>query len=285
MAIKYFLATGPFGPVLLLAPRLLLILRTLLPRLRLALVWLFRSREPGVESFHTTPDNQRVLCATIAAITGYNQSDILRYRDELLADADFQRFCHEAMRARYRQALLDPEYRWGHRLAHYLLIRATKPGFVVEAGVRHGLGAAMILRALERNAAEGQPGEYLGIENNRQRDAFLWRLYPGDRGELVYGDSEQVLAQSARKIDLFLHETTTDPGHVSRQLAALQHRLAPDSIIVTPWLLLPLLDFAASRGLAVAMHHHAPLNHWVQGNNMMFLFDPKAARQAQATAA
>ncbi len=274
------LASGPLGRLLLFAPRLLVILRGFGPRLRLALVWLFRSYEPGVESFHTTPENERVLCAIIATITGHSLPGILRYREELLADADFQHYCQEALLAQHRQALVDPEYRWGHRLAYYLLIRAIRPGFVVEAGVRHGFGAAMILRALERNAAEGQPGDYLGIENNPARDAFLWRLYPGYRGDLVYGDSEQVLARSERQIDLFLHETTSDPGHVARQLAALQPRLAAGSVIASPWPLLPLLDYAGSQGLAAVTHHVVPFNHWLTGGTMMFLFRPGAARRA-----
>ncbi len=284
MILKHFLA-GPFGRILLLAPRLLVILRTFATRFRRALTWLVRSRELGMESFNVTPENQRVLCATIATITGHSLSEILRYREELQADADFHRYCQEALDAHHRQALVDPEYRWGYRLAHYLLIRATKPGFVVEAGVRHGFGAAMILRALERNAAEGRPGEYLGIEKNPERDAFLWRLYPGYRGDLVCGDSEQVLAQSEHKIDLFLHETTTDPGHVARQLAALHPRLTADSIIASPWQLLQLLDYAENQGLAMVTHKFIPLDHWLSGSNMMFLFRQKSAQQMLGEAA
>ncbi|MBP7062804.1 MAG: hypothetical protein KBB36_01490 [Ferrovibrio sp.] len=190
----------------------------------------------------------------------------MRYREELLADVDFHRYCQEALDAHHWQALVDPEYRWGHRLAHYLLIRATKPGFVVEAGVRHGFGAAMILRVLER-------------------DAFLWRLFPGYRGEVVRGDSEQVLAQLEHKIDLFLHETTTDPGHVARQLAALQPHLTARSIIAAPWHLQTFLDYAESQGLAVITHHLTPFDHWLSGTNMMFLFRQKSAQQMLGEAA
>lgn len=46
----------------------------------------------------------------------------------------------------------------------YLIARLAKPRLIVETGIRSGLGSMLILRALQRNAAEGAPGELVSVD-------------------------------------------------------------------------------------------------------------------------
>ena len=55
----------------------------------------------------------------------------------------------------------DDEPRYGYRYMYYAVVRLMRPKVVVEIGNHDGLGSAVLLRALERNAVEGDEGVLL----------------------------------------------------------------------------------------------------------------------------
>ena len=63
-----------------------------------------------------------------------------------------------------RRASANQEPLLGKRRALYCVVRLLRPRVIVESGVKDGLGSAVLLRALERNTAEGRPGMLLGFD-------------------------------------------------------------------------------------------------------------------------
>jgi hypothetical protein len=157
-------------------------------------------------------------------------------------------------------------------MLYYLLVRALKPGFVVEAGVDKGLGATIICEALRRNAAEGYTGDYLGIEDNPLQRSSIYARFPHKRGEVRHGNSPDVIHTIARKIDLFVHDTTPDPVHVGAQLEALQGHMAERGVLVSTWAVPQFVEYAATNGKRLLVHKEEPARHWYSGSRLIAVF-------------
>jgi hypothetical protein len=96
----------------------------------------------------------------------------------------------------------------GNRAIWYAIARTRKPKLVVETGILSGLGSLALLRALERNAAEGHEGELLSVDS----DPGAGWLVPGSlhgRWSKLVGISTQVLpaALRDRAVDVFIQDS------------------------------------------------------------------------------
>lgn len=266
------LLTTWWGRILLLPLRFFIAVQNVWHRMFPILPWLLRSREFGVETYRTTRLNQIALCSTLAVVTGKPASELRRYLDEIDSDVALHDYLRSVIRASQFRWSLDHEFGPGRRLAYYLLIRALRPRFVVEAGVKHGFGALLISRALARNREEGDVGEYLGLELQGKYDSFIWRNYPDRVGKIEYGDSASLIAELQAKIDCFIHETTSEPEHVIAQLSALLPRLSENSVIASPWLLPELIEYAEAHHKSFLVHQEDPDCHWYAGSKSIFVF-------------
>lgn len=156
-------------------------------RPREALRYLAHSQE--ISNWTYDLENEAEALSVIAELLSADPAAIGLYRDELRSDT---RLLHE-IEARLKSApRRDPEVRYGYRIMHYCLARAMKPQIVAELGVHDGLGAAVMLRALEKNTWEGYPGLFLAFDDSPESGWLIpdWLRegmvnYLGDATELI----------------------------------------------------------------------------------------------------
>jgi Methyltransferase domain len=133
--------------------------------------------DPEVESYTYRVANVDGMLATIAEATGAPIDQLRGYVIE--ADTDPELGEHLARRLRWR---FDVKRRPGlaNRLGWYVLIRVIRPRLIVETGIYNGFGSLTLLRALERNAADGTLGELISFDSSELAGTFVdRRRYPG----------------------------------------------------------------------------------------------------------
>src|SRR5947207_14206936 len=81
--------------------------------------------------------------ALLARHTDLPYVELMRYRRELLDSGEFQ--------GHFERCLGDVHYGFAGLAELYAVVRAFKPGVVVETGVSSGMSSAHILRALAEN--------------------------------------------------------------------------------------------------------------------------------------
>jgi hypothetical protein len=236
------------------------------------LPWAVASREHTNFSYETTEISRAGLCGMVAVIANTDIGSVRAFENELRSNAELADHVRADHADSDRKWTSDAEFRSGHHMLYYLLVRALKSGFVVEAGVDKGLGATIICEALRRNAADGYTGDYLGIEYNPLQRSSIYAGFPRKRGEIRHGNSPEVIQSISRKIDLFVHDTTPDPAHVRAQLDALQDHMAHGGVIASPWALPQLVEYATNNGKRLLMHKEEPARHWYQGSRWIAVF-------------
>ena len=97
---------------------------------------------------------------------------------------------------------------YGRRLGWYAIVRHLKPSLLVETGIHDGLGSSVLLRAIERNAAEGVDGRPDLLRHparGRVADPRALRA----RHDVRTGVSLGLLAGAVRgqAIDFFVHDS------------------------------------------------------------------------------
>jgi hypothetical protein len=161
--------------------------------------------DPEFDNFTYKLDNAPELARTLSALLWKPQDELARY----LAEPD----CDPAMTTELRKHLrwrLDVKHQppLGRRYALYALARALKPALIVESGTQDGLGAIALLRALELNASEGDPGRLLSVDTLTTAG---W-MVPDDRRHswmLEYGSADEVLARvlPGNQLGLMIEDT------------------------------------------------------------------------------
>jgi hypothetical protein len=166
--------------------------------------------DPEVGDFSYDLRNREVFAAQLAEALGRSTADVLGWMAEAerhpVLDAELRR----QLRGRWD---LHRRPQFGPRLGWYAIVRATRPRLVVETGIRHGLGALVLLAALERNADEGHPGELVSIDS----DPSSGSLVPPGRfanWTRIIGLSPDALkpAVAGRQVDVLIHDTPGAAG-------------------------------------------------------------------------
>lgn len=146
--------------------------------------------DPEVDNFTYDLDNEAELAAGVADVLGASPARVL----ELFAEAHGDpvlRNLGAPLRLRVDTKRRLPP---GKRLAWYAAARLRRPEVAVECGILDGFGSAILLAALERNAAEGGPdGRLLSFDllpgSGRLVPAALrhrWEpVYEGTPGAIV----------------------------------------------------------------------------------------------------
>jgi predicted O-methyltransferase YrrM len=190
--------------------------------------------------------------ALLARYTGLPYAQLVRYRRELLDDSEFQ--------AHLKRCRAEVPYVFAGLAELYAVVRAAKPGVIVETGVASGLSSAHILRALAAN----QRGMLHSIDlPNVQHGSVLpqgrttgWMVPDSLRGrwKLNIGDSRKLLPevlQALGGIDLFLHDSDHSYEYMSFEFELAFPRLkagglflSDDTHLHTAW-----DDFCTKQGL------------------------------------
>jgi predicted O-methyltransferase YrrM len=274
-ALKQRLRASPLAPLVLLPVRIRASLGACLPRLGAALRWTLHSREFTNFTYDYTPRNVEFLVQSLAVVSGRPARDVRRYLEEARSDRELARLLAERRAAGPQARVTDPELRLGRQLAWYALTRLLRPCRVVETGVSHGLSAALVSQALLRNAAEGSPGEYVGIDLAPDAGGLL--AEPHRRvARLVTGDSRTVLASMDGPVDLFISDSHVSAEVEYDECRTVASHLAAGAVIATTVSeLLP--RFAEETGRRCVVFHEEPAEHWFAGAWIGFAFGPRAA--------
>jgi hypothetical protein len=204
--------------------------------------------DPETESFTFELANESELVDALAGALGEAREELLGYVLEAHADPELNERLTRHLRWRFDVKHRPP---LGNRLAWYLIARAVKPELIIEAGVYHGLGSLALLRALERNAAEGHPGELMSIDVNRRAGVMVreelrprWRRLTGSTGDLL----ESALA--GRRVGMLIHDTPhTEENQRIEFGAALAHAAGRLVLIDSSGWMPTLPEICAQRGV------------------------------------
>jgi hypothetical protein len=188
--------------------------------------------DPELESYTFELKNEPALVDLVAHAMGVPAAMLAGYCAEVHMDPELNGRLTAAVRWRPETKRRLPP---GVRVLWYVLVRVRKPRLVVETGVLMGLGSLTILRALERNAAEGFPGRLISVDPD---PAAGWLVPPRLRGPwtLLTGLSTQALpaALAGERVGILFQDT---PHGYQSQLAEFGLALAhgdPPLILLDP---------------------------------------------------
>lgn len=194
----------------------------------------FVTLDPDIHTFTYDLANRDELCEAVAAILDADPLAAQEYGRELVTDANLR--AKLSQRGRWR---LDAKNRppLGRHVASYCAVRLLKPSLIVESGIKHGLGTAVLLRALERNSAAGHHGRLLSIDPDPEA-GWLVDADANPNWELVRKASEKALPEAlfGRPVEMLISDSLPD-----RQ--------------VVEWELTAALSSGSQRTLVVANHH------------------------------
>jgi Methyltransferase domain len=159
---------------------------------------------------------------------------------------------------------------FGRRLAWYALARLKRPALVIETGVHDGLGALILLRALERNAQEGAPGRLVSFDIN---PAAGWIVGSHAAWELRTQPALEGLPAVLRdgpEIGLFIHDSLHTYENERGELELAAAALASDGVLVSdnahgsP----ALIHVCTKLGMQYFGFHERPADHFYTGGAM-----------------
>ena len=130
----------------------------------------------------------------------------------------------------------DHEPKLGKRRAVYCALRVEQPAIVAETGVHNGLGSAVVLRALERNEAEGRPGKLLAFDIEPETGWLVDRDRHSERFHFYLGDTKSTLPAvlAEHGVDFFIHDSVHQyEFEVFEFETALQHSRASGWFSIT----------------------------------------------------
>ena len=192
----------------------------------LAVEYAFKGRE--TDNFTYELENEAELRGFVISATAASAGRVRALFAELHED----RRLRDALSAELRtHPDRHPEPLYGSRVAFYCLTRLFLPATVVETGVHDGLGAAVILRALERNAEEGHPGTLHGFDIDHDAGwlipaGLLKRYVPHE------GDLEETLAPAlgGLEVGLSIHDVGNRDGDLMEHATVVRH--AADRLVI-----------------------------------------------------
>jgi hypothetical protein len=117
--------------------------------------------DPELSNFTYEISNHDELADFVANALVIERSQAAGYVQEAEQDGELRELLRERTRGRLDRRR-TPLY--GRRLGWYALVRALKPALIVETGIHDGLGSVLLLRALQRNRAQGAPGRLISVD-------------------------------------------------------------------------------------------------------------------------
>jgi predicted O-methyltransferase YrrM len=211
--------------------------------------------------------NEGELATLVAGPLGSDEKQAARYLQELREDTELIERLDRGLRSDPRR---DGVARLGKRRALYATVRMARPRVVVETGLYDGLATAVLLRALQRNEAEGDPGRLLGFDLEEASAWLVWDELGRGRFERHIGDAVELMprALDGQNIDFLVHDTDKVAESERAELElAIEHGTEPlilytddDSVTGT------LREICAERGGRGEFIWEQPERHFWRGN-------------------
>ncbi len=276
MSIRSFVRYTEAGRLLMIPVRFVLFgLPPMFRQLRLAVRWVFTSKEYYNWTYDLTDLNKAYLASYIAVVSGHEQSLIEGYIRELENDQALRALLIERTLASPDRHSCDVEPRYGKRLGWYALVRATKPRIIVETGVDRGLGTAVMAAALMQNEKEGHPGVVYATDIAADCGHLLAGPYK-KYCKIIIGDSIESIKKLTQPTDIFLHDSCHEPEYEWSEFMAIEPRLHPGSLVLSDNSLLTpkLLEFSRRIGRSFLYYQDQPKDHWWPGDGIGTAFKP-----------
>ena len=230
--------------------------------------YLWHSRE--LTNFTYELANESEIANFVAAALGTDPETVTTLLGELRSDNELM---DELRRGLQRRASASQEPLLGKRRALYCVVRLLRPRVIVESGVKDGLGSAVLLRALERNEAEGDPGILLGFDIDPDAGWLVdWKARP-ERQSLFIGDVRDTLEPVLEEngVDLFINDSLHVYDHerfefqaASRYRRSTRLVLYCDDASVTR----ALEEVCRGLGGRSSRMKEIPKNHYWRGNEI-----------------
>jgi hypothetical protein len=208
--------------------------------------------------------NEEELARFLEKAVGIPTRDAEAYIAELQGDSELRSAIEANLRGRSDRNRTMP---YGRRLGWYAIVRARKPKLVVETGVHDGLGSAVLLRALQRNADEGDDGTLVSFDINDQAG---W-LVPDSlrsRHQLEIGSAPGNFARAfdGRRVGLFIHDSDHRYEHEIAEFEAVGPMCAPNAVLITDNAFgAAFPDFCERQGIRTHIFKEVPRGHWYPG--------------------
>lgn len=260
---KFLKLVSKSGPLRVLK-RLILAFQYLLPSLSRSFSWALRKSEDSNFYYGLTDRNYRHLGHFVAGVTANSQSQIFDYMEELLTSPKYAEAV-EKFRSRNKDqsgTTMEP----GRRLGWYALIRAVKPKVVLETGVHQGVGALAICLALEKNAAEGLGGSYVGTDINPKAGGLI-----AEQGfsfaNVLIGDSIESINQLTEQVDIYISDSDHSAGYEFDELIAASNKLSTSAIVISDNAHATdvLEQWSISENRQFSFYAEKPKSHWYPG--------------------
>jgi hypothetical protein len=233
----------------------------------------FRTGEITNFTYDLTAKNLRYLGHTISLVTSRPLSEITGYITEARQDTVLKAHLQDSLRAHGMPARQNLECVFGRRLGWYALVRAIHPRVIVETGVDKGHGSVLLCAALLKNAAEGHPGKYYGLDIVPTAGWLLSGAYKSV-GTILYGDSIRSLEMFEGEIDLFINDSDHSADYEFREYLTVQPKLSSRAIILgdNSHATDKLVQFSEQTGRRFLFFPEEPADHWYPGAGIGFSF-------------
>lgn len=230
--------------------------------------------DPELDTFSYELANPTELAEALTGITGLPAAEVTTLFDEARHDRVLADRIRRGSRWNFGVKRQPPI---GRHLAAYAITRALQPATVAEIGVRFGLGSVVLLRALERNADDGHPGELVGVDIDPYAGTLVAPGTPGWR--FVTGSSPDILttALAERRIGFLISDSVPDERVTTAEvIAALQAASLPLVVMQSGWnLVLP--DICDAAGIDWVRTVDRPVAHIGAGRQAFYArFDTPA---------
>jgi len=227
--------------------------------------WLLRSGEFTNFTYEYTEVGHEASIEFAATVAGVPRAIVQACAEELRDDGELRKRMRDRLRSGGLGRAVDPRACYGRRAVWYLLVRALRPGLIVEAGTDKGMGACLMARALQRNAVDGHGGRLETVDHAPGSGGLIGPEF-ADLVTPHVADTIEFVQRRADPIDLFVHETVPLPDFERRQFAVLAPRLSRQAIVVSPWLTMTILEFARATDRRLLVFPEQPRDHWYPGS-------------------
>lgn len=270
MQFRRALARSRLAPAAAFPKRLLRVARHDARVLGVSARWLFTSREHHNYTYDLTRLSREHLAWFVSLTCDVPVKQVRAYLAEIESDDTLRGHIERATATSARRGLADRRVRYARRIGWYAIVRATRPGHVVETGVDKGLGTCVLASALLRNTAEGDPGRLTSLDINPEA-GYLARAEPwASVVDLVIGDSIASITALDRPVDIFLHDSDHSVTHERREFEAIEAKLAPGALLLTDNVTMTnvLAEHAERTGRRFLAYRETPARHWFPGDGI-----------------
>lgn len=221
--------------------------------------------DPELDNFSYRIANSAELATFLGRALNADAEALASYIRELQADRFLRQRIEDRLATRTDRRRTMP---YGRRLGWYAIVRHLKPRLLVETGIHDGLGSSILLRALERNAAEGIDGRLISFDI---RPDVGW-LIPEElrlRHDVRIGNSLTLLrpAIGDRSVDFFIHDSDHRYEYETAEFETVMPFTKPGAVLLSDNAHAgdAFEDFCGRHGLEFRYWHEIPAGHFYPG--------------------